>query len=121
MIFSSSYMIKQMNQERLSNTTVLPVKIGERKYATTEHFVFSSLLKDVPQDLLLSYPVDKIRQVFNYYDQEQFMKVIYDASNKFNEKKCRSIQHQDNKTIGSIARDLIKSHDNFIYKGGNKK
>jgi hypothetical protein len=105
---------KQMN--RLNNTTVLPVKIGTRTYATTEHYVLSSLLKDIPQDLVLSYPLDKARQVFNYHDQEQYKKIIYEASNKFNEKKCRSIQRQDGKTIGSIARQLLKDNMDFLYK-----
>jgi len=104
---------------RLNNTTVLPVKIGNRTYATTEHYVLSSLLKDIPQDLVLSYPVDKARHVFNYYDQEQYRKIIYEASNKFNEKKCRSIQRQDGKTMGSLARQLLKDNTDFLYKTEN--
>jgi hypothetical protein len=98
--------------------TILPIKIENRKYATIEHYVLSSLLKDPNRDVLLSYPADKIRNVFNYYDQEQYTKVVYDACNKFNEKKCRSIEQMgdDKKTLGSLTRSLIRSHDDFIYK-----
>jgi len=97
--------------------TILPIKIENRKYATIEHYVLSSLLKDPSnQDLLLSYPIDKIRSVFNYYDQEQYMRVVYEACNKFNEKKCRSLEKMGNATLGSMTRSIIKNHDDFIYK-----
>lgn len=105
---------------RLNNTTVLPIKIGSRKYATTDHYVLSSLLKDIPQDLILSYPVDKIHHVFNYHDQEQYRRTLYEASNKFNEKKCRSIQRPDgDKTIGALARSFLKNNQEFLYKPGS--
>lgn len=103
----------------LTSNAILPIKIGGRKYATTRHYVLSSLLKDeTQQDLLLSHPTDKIQNVFNLQDQENYIKVVYEACNKFNEKKCRSIQHENggNKTIGSLARGLIKDNEDFLYK-----
>ena len=105
---------------RLNDTTVLPVKIGNRKYATSDHYVLSSLLKDIPKDLILSYPVEKIHQVFNYHDQEQYRRTVYEASNRFNEKKCRSIQRQDgDKTVGALARSFLKNHQEFLYQPGS--
>ena len=101
----------------LSTSHILPVKIGGRFYPTTDHYVLSSLLKNIThQDILLSHSPNKVQDVFNYYDQEQFIKVIYEACNKFNEKKCRSIQHKGKKTIGSMTRELLKSHGDFFYK-----
>lgn len=98
---------------------LLPIRIGDREYPTTEHYILSCLLKDkLYKDILLSYPVDKIQHIFNYYDQEQYTKVVYDACNKFNEKKCRSIQHKGDKTIGSLARQMIKSHYDFLFVAG---
>lgn len=100
--------------------SVLPVNIGNRKYPTVQHYVLSSLLKDqVHQDILLSYPTDKIQLIFNSFDQEQYMSVVYHACNKFNEKKCRSVQRKDNKTIGFLTRKLIKDHSDFLYKAKN--
>jgi hypothetical protein len=97
--------------------SVLPVKIGNQTFPTTQHYVLSSLLKDpVQQDLLLSYPVEKLQTLFNVYDQEQYMRVVYDACNKFHEKKCRSLQYLDNKTVGSLTRNLIKNYNDFLYK-----
>jgi hypothetical protein len=106
-----------MEQQLLKDTTVLPVVIGDRKYATTEHYVLSSLIKDQTyRDIISSYPIVKGRHVFNYHDQEQYSRVIHEACNKFNEKKCRSIQRKSGKTIGSLARDMIKSNSDFLYK-----
>lgn len=96
---------------------LLPIRIGDREYPTSEHYILSSLLKDrLHKDMLLSYPADKIQDIFNQYDQEQYIKVVYDACNRFNEKKCRSIQHKGDKTIGSLARQMIRSHHDFLCK-----
>lgn len=97
--------------------SVLPVKIGNRTFPTIQHYVLSSLLKDqLQQDILMSYPTEKLQYLFNFYDQEQYMRIVYDACNKFHEKKCRSIQQMDKKTVGSIVRTLIKNHNDFLYK-----
>ena len=93
----------------------LPVRIGGRVYPTMEHYVLSSLLRDsVAQGVLVSYSKDKIQEVFNYYDQQQYERVVYDACNRFNEKKCRSVERQGKKTIGALSRDLIRSHQDFV-------
>lgn len=93
----------------------LPVRIGGRVYPTMEHYVLSSLLKDkVAQGVLVSYSKDKIQEIFNYYDQQQYERVVYDACNRFNEKKCRSVQRQGSKTIGALSRELIKTQPDFV-------
>lgn len=97
--------------------SVLPIKIDNRTFPTIQHYVLSSLLKDqLHQDVLLSFPIEKLQSLFNYYDQEQYRRVVYDACNKFHEKKCRSLQHKDKKTVGSLTRNLIKNHNDFLYK-----
>lgn len=107
---------KQMEQSIL-NHSVLPVKIEGQVYPSVEHYVLSSLLKNpLHQEMIRLQPVHKIRQLFNAYEQEQFMHLVYEACNKFNEKKCQSVQRYENKTLGSLARSLIKEHAQFIYK-----
>lgn len=102
---------------KILKTMAFPFKVGDRQFPTTEHYVLASLLKDrFPQDVLLSYPVEKIQTLFQFYDQEQYRRVVYDACNVFHEKKCKSVQHKDNKTIGSQMRKMIRSHEDFLYK-----
>lgn len=107
-------MDKQMDTP---NNLLLPVRIAGRTYPTTEHYVLASLLRDrLHQDLVVSYPVDRVAAVFNYYDQEQYLRVVHEACNQFYEKKCRSVQYQGGKTVGSMARQLVRSHGSFLYK-----
>lgn len=101
-----------------SNPSILelPVRIRGRLFPTVEHYVLSSLLRDnVAQGVLVSYPKDKIQEVFNVYDQQQYEGVVYDACNRFNEKKCRSMERQGGKkTVGALSRELIRSAHDFV-------
>lgn len=98
----------------------LPIAIDGKKYLGVESYVMSSLMGDEDRRLLLSsYPTNRLKTVFNQQDHEQYLELVYDACNQFNEKKCRSIQYNKmsgNRTIGSLVRDAIKNHQDFVFK-----
>lgn len=98
----------------------LPIEIDGKKHLGVENYVMSSLIgEDTRRNILSSYPSHRIKTEFNQQDHEQYLEIVYDACNQFNEKKCRSVQYNNksgNKTIGSIVRDVIKSHQDFVFK-----
>lgn len=101
----------------LSNA-VLPVRSGSMSVPSVEHFLMASLLTESKDQAVVSsfLSLDEARSVFNRLDEKQFLKIVIEACNKFQEKKCRSVaKSNNNKTIGAACRELLQNSPYLIY------
>lgn len=78
---------------------------------TMEHYAMSVMTgKDLSRRGL-----EEARVEFNRADEDQYIRTVREACDRFNEKKCRSIVSAGNgKTIGHVARELLRKHNDFL-------
>lgn len=84
--------IRDKDSYGILSNGVLPLRVGDKRFPSVEHFRLVSMLADpVDQANVLSYvDVNEARVVFNRLDEEQYVGIIRRASERFYRKRLRT-------------------------------